>query len=139
MSPAAVAARARELGIRAALGADAGRVRRLVIGEGPALVAASAAVGIPAALAATRVLPALLFDLSPFDPSTYLTGLAPHRLRSGFRRNGRPAPIRWLRFAPIERSVLVDSADAPAGLRLARPCGPLLIHAGRSATGGCRA
>jgi putative ABC transport system permease protein len=68
----AVAARTRELGIRIALGADQGRVRRLIVGEGAALVGIGAAIGLGGALASTRVLQKLLFDLKPSDPVTYV-------------------------------------------------------------------
>jgi putative ABC transport system permease protein len=67
----AVAQRTREIGIRVALGADGGAVLRLVIGQGAALTAAGLAVGLIAALAATRVLHALLFDVAPSDPMTF--------------------------------------------------------------------
>jgi putative ABC transport system permease protein len=67
----AVAARTREIGIRIALGADRGRVQRLVVREGLALVAAGAVIGLAGALMATRLLRSLLFDLTPSDPLTY--------------------------------------------------------------------
>jgi predicted permease len=72
----AVAARTREIGIRIALGAEQSRVQRLVIGEGVALVAAGAAIGLVGALIATRVLQTLLFDMTPSDPGTYVTVIA---------------------------------------------------------------
>jgi putative ABC transport system permease protein len=68
----AVTARTREIGIRIALGADRGRVQRLVVGEGVALVGAGAALGVAGALVCTRVLQSLLFDLSPSDPTVYV-------------------------------------------------------------------
>jgi putative ABC transport system permease protein len=67
----AVAARSKEIGIRVALGADQGRVQRLVVGEGLALVTVGATIGLAAALVATRVLQSMLFDLTPSDPATY--------------------------------------------------------------------
>lgn len=67
-----VAARTREIGIRIALGADRGRVQRLVVGEGMTLVAIGAAIGLAGALACTRVLATLLFHLEPSDPPTYV-------------------------------------------------------------------
>ena len=66
-----VAARTREIGIRIALGAERGRVERLVIGEGVALVSVGAVLGLAGALPATRVLRTLLFDVAPSDPQTY--------------------------------------------------------------------
>jgi len=68
----AVTARTREIGIRIALGADHGRVQRLVVREGVALVGAGAAIGVAGALVCTRLLQTLLFDLSPSDPATYV-------------------------------------------------------------------
>ena len=68
----AVTARTREIGIRIALGADHGRVQRLVVSEGLALVGAGAAIGVAGALVCTRLLQTLLFDLSPSDPATYV-------------------------------------------------------------------
>ena len=72
----AVAARTREIGIRMALGADGRRIERAVIGEGMALVGAGAVIGLGAAIASTRVLGSLLFDLSPTDPLTYAAIIA---------------------------------------------------------------
>jgi putative ABC transport system permease protein len=66
-----VTARWRELGIRAALGADRAHMLRLVVGEAFALVGAGAVIGIAGALAATRVLSAFLFGVSRTDPATY--------------------------------------------------------------------
>jgi putative ABC transport system permease protein len=67
-----VTSRWRELGIRAALGADRARMLRLVVGEGLALVAVGTAIGLVGALAATRVLSAFLFGVSSTDPVTYV-------------------------------------------------------------------
>jgi predicted lysophospholipase L1 biosynthesis ABC-type transport system permease subunit len=66
-----VTARTREIGIRIALGADQHRVRRQVVSEGVALVSVGVILGLAGALACTRILQKLLFDLSPADPLTY--------------------------------------------------------------------
>ncbi len=71
----AVTSRTREIGIRMALGADRGRVQRLVVGEGALLVAVGAIAGMGGALLSTRVLRSLLFDTEPSDPVTYATML----------------------------------------------------------------
>jgi putative ABC transport system permease protein len=68
----AVTARTREIGIRIALGADGHRVGRQVVSEGLALVSVGVVFGLAGALGCTRVLQALLFDLSPTDPVTYV-------------------------------------------------------------------
>lgn len=54
-----------------ALGADAGRIRRLVIRQGASLVLAGAVLGLFGALAASRVLSPLLYEVSPTDPATF--------------------------------------------------------------------
>ena len=67
-----VTQRTREIGIRVALGAARRDVLRLIVGQGTALAVAGSAIGLVAALAATRVLRSLLFDVAPFDPPTYV-------------------------------------------------------------------
>ncbi len=66
-----VVQRTREIGIRMALGADRAQVRRLVIAEGLWLAGIGTAVGVAAAIALTRLLGSLLFDVKPGDPATY--------------------------------------------------------------------
>ena len=63
-----VSRRARELGIRRALGAQAGSVVRLVLREGMALALAGVAVGVGVAYVAARGLEALLAGVRPGDP-----------------------------------------------------------------------
>jgi predicted permease len=67
----AVARRGHEIGVRQALGADAGDVVRLVLAEGVRLVAIGLPVGLLAALAGSRLLGTLLFRVEPDDPLTY--------------------------------------------------------------------
>jgi putative ABC transport system permease protein len=61
-----------EIGIRVALGATAADVRRLVVGEGLQLAGVGAAIGLASAVAATRLLGGLLFEVDPLDPATLL-------------------------------------------------------------------
>jgi ABC-type antimicrobial peptide transport system permease subunit len=63
-----VSRRNREIGIRVALGARPGEVRRLVLRETAALAAAGLAAGLAGALAVTRLLGGLLIDVAPDDP-----------------------------------------------------------------------
>jgi ABC-type antimicrobial peptide transport system permease subunit len=63
-----VAYRAREIGIRMALGADARRISRLVLGSAFRLVAAGAILGIAGAVAAGRWAQSQLFGVSAADP-----------------------------------------------------------------------
>jgi predicted permease len=65
-----VVRRANEIGIRMALGAQSGGVLWLVLRETLGLLAVGIAIGIPATLAATRLVQSQLFGLSPFDPAT---------------------------------------------------------------------
>jgi ABC-type antimicrobial peptide transport system permease subunit len=58
----------REIGVRLALGADARRVIRLVLGEGVRLAAIGAVAGVLAALAASRFIQALVVGVSATDP-----------------------------------------------------------------------
>jgi predicted permease len=64
------AQRTREIGIRMALGARPGDVRRLVLREGLVLGAAGVGAGLAGALGLTRVLKSLLFEITPTDPPT---------------------------------------------------------------------
>jgi predicted permease len=64
--------RARELGIRVALGAEPKDLLSLGLGEIGRVVAISAAVGLIAALGAARALRAMLFGVGPSDPLTYV-------------------------------------------------------------------
>ncbi len=65
-----VASRAREIGIRRALGADSQRIRRLVLGSSMWLVAVGATLGILGAFAASRWAQSQLFGVSATDPLT---------------------------------------------------------------------
>jgi putative ABC transport system permease protein len=66
-----VAQRTGEIGIRMALGARRSDVLRLILGQGLALVALGAALGLGAAAALTRLMQGLLFGVSSTDPLTF--------------------------------------------------------------------
>lgn len=66
-----VAARTREIGIRLALGAKREDVFRLVVGDGLLLCLVGLLIGIPSALAATRVLSSFLYNTRPGDPLAF--------------------------------------------------------------------
>lgn len=65
-----VVQRTHELGIRAALGANAGALLRLVLGHGMTLALAGLVLGFGGSLALTRLLSALLFGVGARDPVT---------------------------------------------------------------------
>jgi putative ABC transport system permease protein len=67
-----VVQRQSEVGIRAALGADRGTILRLFVGQGMRLAAAGVALGLAGALALTRLLRSLLFDVTTTDAMTFL-------------------------------------------------------------------
>jgi putative ABC transport system permease protein len=65
-----VTRRRHELAVRIALGAGHGRILRLVMREGAALVALGLLIGVPGVYLAGRLLHGMLYDVSPFDPVT---------------------------------------------------------------------
>jgi putative ABC transport system permease protein len=71
-----VAQRRREIGIRIALGARAGDVRRMVIRQSMRLVLTGVALGIPVAIAVGRLYSSLLFGVKSGDPLTLIAVVA---------------------------------------------------------------
>jgi predicted permease len=64
-----------EFGVRMALGADGARVRGMVLREAMTLVAGGTLVGVPLALAATRLLRSQLFGVETVDPPSLAVAL----------------------------------------------------------------
>jgi predicted permease len=98
-----VAGRTREIGVRMALGATAQTVRRMVVAQGARVVVAGIALGVAAALAATRALGSLLYGVAPIDPPVFLA-MSALMLAIGFvasyvpaRRASRVDPCESLR------------------------------------------
>jgi predicted permease len=69
-----VAQRSREIGVRLALGAEPGRVARMIVGEAARLALLGGIPGVIAAYAAARAMSALLFGIPPSDPVTLASG-----------------------------------------------------------------
>lgn len=99
----AVSQRTREMGIRMALGADARNVRDLVLRDGLRLALTGLGLGLCAALALTRLLRGLLFEVPPTDPVTH-AGVALLLLAAALiacwipaRRASRLDPLKALR------------------------------------------
>jgi predicted permease len=100
----AVAQRAREIGIRMALGAARAQVIGVVMSDTLRMVFAGVLVGIPVSLAASRWIASFLFGIKAQDPLTYLT-IAAMVVAAGFaaayvpsRRASRVDPMVVLRY-----------------------------------------
>lgn len=65
-----VSARTNEIGIRMSLGADGGKVQRMILSEGGLLVGLGLALGALGALSLSRLMQGLLFGVAPHDPVT---------------------------------------------------------------------
>jgi predicted permease len=98
-----VAERAREIGVRMALGAGPGEVMGLVLRQGMRMPALGIAAGVAASLGLTRVLGSLLFGVSATDPFTFvavgltLGAVAAAACGLAGRRALRVDPLRVLR------------------------------------------
>jgi len=99
-----VAQRTREIGVRIALGASGGTVAKQVVRQGMSLAVAGAALGLGAAVAASRLLAGMLFEVKPADPLT-MFGVPLLLLLVAFgachvlaRRAGRISPMVALRY-----------------------------------------
>ena len=97
----AVADRRRELGLRMALGSDAGAVVRMVVGRSLASALPGLALGLAGAWAASRLLETFLFQTSPRDPVTYAAGAAL-----------LAAVVLLASWLPARRATRVDPSEA---------------------------
>lgn len=71
-----VSQRRREIGIRMALGARRGHILKLILGNGLSLAVAGTIIGLASAIALTRLMSSLLYNIQPIDPLIFtLTAL----------------------------------------------------------------
>ena len=96
-----VSARTNEIGIRMSLGADRGRVQRMILREGGVLLAIGLALGVGGAFYGAGVIRGLLFGVEPHDPET-LIGVAAMMAAIGL-------VACWI---PARRAARVDPAIA---------------------------
>ena len=71
-----ISSRTSEIGVRLALGAEHGHVLRTMVAHGMLPVLAGGAVGLAIAIAASRLMQTMLFEIRPHDPITYALVLA---------------------------------------------------------------
>jgi ABC-type antimicrobial peptide transport system permease subunit len=96
--------RAREIGIRLALGAEAGRVRNAVVWEGLRLALVGVVIGMALAFALARLLASFLFGVPVRDPLVFvtvplvLTAVALLAVAVPAIRASRIDPIKALRY-----------------------------------------
>jgi predicted permease len=99
-----VAGRTKEIGIRMALGAGRGRVRRMILADGLTLAAAGTLTGLLVAAACMRLMRSMLYGVSDTDPLTYaavavfLTAVALSACYVPARRATKVDPMIALRY-----------------------------------------
>jgi putative ABC transport system permease protein len=97
----AVSQRTREVGIRIALGAQSSQVQGMFLRQGLMLAALGVAVGLGGAVALTRVMSSLLFEVTPLDPATYAAVTAALIVAAGLAS-----------YLPSRRATRIDPIDA---------------------------
>jgi putative ABC transport system permease protein len=99
-----VAQRTREIGVRMALGADAGRVRAMVLRQVSVMMAVGGVIGVAGALGLGKAASSLLFQLKGYDPVVFvlaILALAIVALGAGYvpaRRASEVDPVKALRY-----------------------------------------
>ena len=96
-----VSQRTNEIGVRIALGAEPGNVMRMIVRQGGLVALGGIAAGLAAALAGSRVIGSLLYDVSPRDPAVFAA--------TTFTLLAIALVACWL---PARRAALVDPLSA---------------------------
>jgi predicted permease len=96
-----VSERRREIGIRLALGAQPRQVTGLFVRNGVAVACIGAACGLAGALALSRLMRSLLFEVSPADPLTYVAALV-----------GLVSAAAIASYLPARRATRVDPVES---------------------------
>ncbi len=96
-----ISQRTREIGIRMALGAPREQVRQMFVRHGLSLTGIGVACGLVAALALSRLMSSLLFEVNPIDPVTY-----------GAVSVGLLAAATLASYLPARRATVIDPVDA---------------------------
>jgi ABC-type antimicrobial peptide transport system permease subunit len=97
----AVSQRRREIGIRLALGAQTGELKRMFVRHGLALATIGVTIGVVAAAGLARLMSSLLFGIRPLDPVTYAVGALLLGLAAALAS-----------YLPARRAAAVDPAEA---------------------------
>jgi predicted permease len=100
-----VAQRTREIGVRMALGAEARRVRRMVVAQGARVVVVGVMIGVTTAVAVTRALGSLLFGVEPVDILTFVA-MSASMIAIGLLAS----------YVPARRASRVDPIEALRGM-----------------------
>jgi ABC-type antimicrobial peptide transport system permease subunit len=96
--------RTQEIGIRLALGAESGQVRKMVVFQGMAFALIGVAVGVVAAFGLARLIASFLFGVQALDPFVFtavpvvLTAIALLAVWFPARRATRIDPVNALRY-----------------------------------------
>jgi putative ABC transport system permease protein len=99
-----VAQRTREIGVRMALGAQASRVRAMVVAQGARVVGFGVVIGVAVAFTATRTLGSLLFGVEAVDTTTFVV-MSASMLGIGLLAS----------YVPARRASLVDPIESLRG------------------------
>lgn len=97
----AVAQRTREIGLRRALGAADGEIRRMILRDGLRHLAIGLCAGLPLAFALARLIANELVGVEPFDPATF-----------GGVLLGLSAAVLLASLLPVRRALRIDPAAA---------------------------